>query len=770
MADTAQISDSTPRSHALRRAPVDDDEIDLREVFDLLKSGRWLIASCTAAALFLGLFYIVFVRPTYQVGGLVQVSTQQLGANALASQALGGLASMLAGGGTLVADAEIQIIQSRLVLNPAIDKLNLLVEATPRYFPLVGHAIAQWNGAGGTASNPRPSGAPPLLGRYAWGGETISVAEFETPEDDYDLRFTLKATRDGYVLFAPDGNQVLSGKVGVPASGKLDEGVVHLLVRTLVARPGETFRVTRHARQTVLKDISERLDVAQQGDKSGVISIAVKGHDQKAARALVDAIQQSYIAQDIHKNSQQALRSLTYLEAQLPDLRKKLDGAQDRLAAYQREHGAPNVAAETDLLLKQGIALDTEQSQLVQQREKARQLFTPLHPEVLALDRQLATVAANQAKLKHDIAKLPDTQQQVLDLQRDLTVDTQLYTTMLDSIEQFQVTKAGTVGGVRIVDGGMLPLKPVSPKKLLTLVLALIVGAFIGVVWTFLRRWLLRGVDDPILIEDITGLQVMASVPASRLQRQLESQARALPGHGGLLATKHSEDSAIEALRSLRTALRLQTPDTQNKLLMFTGPEPGVGKSFISANYAALLAASGARVALVDLDLRRGHLGSAFGLDHAPGMRDVLEHGLSLDEVRQPTMQEGLDLYTHGTRGADAAELLMRPALANALAALAAAHDYVIIDAPPILAVTDAAIIGNHVGATLLVLEAARHPLRAIDETVKRLRAAQVNLAGVVLNRVGARAGAYGYGGYGYQYAYNYVSDRGSEHPQRGSH
>jgi len=761
MADRAQTSDSsTPRSRALHKAPVDDDEIDLREVFDLLKSGRWLIASCTAAALFLGLSYIVFVRPTYQVSGLVQVSTSQLGTNALASQALGGLASMLAGGGSLVANAEIQIIQSRLVLNPAIDKLNLLVDAKPHYFPVIGYTIAKWSGAGGTAGNPRPSGAPPLLGRYAWGGESISVAEFETPEADYDQPFTLRATQGGYVLFDSDGDQVLSGKVGVPASGKDNYGVVRILVRALAARSGETFRVTRHARQSVLKNIGDHLDISQQGDKSGVIGIAIKGHDPKAARALVDAIQQSYIAQDIHKNSQQALRSLTYLEAQLPDLRKKLDAAQDRLAAYQRQHGAPNVAAETELLLKQGIALDTEQSQLLQQREKARQLFTPRHPEVLALDRQLATVAANQAKLKHDIARLPDTQQQVLDLQRDLAVDTQLYTTMLDSIEQFQVTKAGTVGGVRIVDGGMLPLKPISPKKLLTLVLALIVGAFVGAAWTLLRRRLLRGVDDPLLIEDITGLQVMASVPASRLQRQLERQARALPGHGGLLATKHSEDSAIEALRSLRTALRLQLPDAQNKLLMFTGPEPGVGKSFISANYAALLAASGARVALVDLDLRRGHLGSAFGLDHAPGMRDVLEHGLSLEEVRQPTAQQGLDLYTHGTRGADAAELLMRPALGKALAALAAAHDHVIIDAPPILAVTDAAIIGNHVGATLLVLEAARHPLRAIDETVKRLRAAHVNLAGVVLNRVGAKAGSYGYGGYGYQYAYNYTSDK----------
>ncbi|HEU0196345.1 MAG TPA: Wzz/FepE/Etk N-terminal domain-containing protein, partial [Nevskiaceae bacterium] len=169
----AATDDMPSPSHHHRNATVsavaDDDEIDLREVFDLIKSGRWLILSCVVVALLLGAFYVVFARPTYQVNGLVQVD-QQTGSGAM-SQALGGLASMLAGGGSLVTDAEIQIIQSRLVLNPAIDKLNLLVHAAPHYFPIIGYRIAQWNSAGGgTATTPQPSGAPPFLGRYAWGG------------------------------------------------------------------------------------------------------------------------------------------------------------------------------------------------------------------------------------------------------------------------------------------------------------------------------------------------------------------------------------------------------------------------------------------------------------------------------------------------------------------------------------------------------------------------------------------------------------------------
>lgn len=737
----------------------DDDEIDLREVFDRLKTGRWLIACCMAATTLLGVFYILFARPTYSISGLVQVSQQQMSGSALAAQTLGGLANLLAGGGPLVTEAEMQIIQSRLVLNPAIDKLNLLVHATPHYFPVFGYAIANWNGPGGTKADPRPSGAPWFLGRYAWGGESISVAEFETNAADYNQAFTLTATADGYTLVGPEGDAVLKGTVGVPASGSTSNGTVHILVRKLVARPGETFRVTRFARQTVLKDIGERLSVVEQGKQSGVVQIGITGHDPLAARALIDAIEQSYIEQDIHKNSKQAMQSLSYLEAQLPDLRKKLDAAQEKLADYQRTHGAPNVAAETDLLLKQAVALDTEKSQLIQEREKALQLFTPLHRSVIALDRQIGTVESNQAKLQGQISKLPGTQQKVLDLQRDLAVNTQLYTTMLDAIEQFQVTKAGTVGAVRVVDAGMLPLKPVAPKKALTLVLAILLGCLAGVAWTFLRRILLRGVDDPLLIEEVTGVQVVASVPVSKAQKQVDYRARALARPSSLLAAEDSADSAIEALRSLRTALRLETTGAANKILMFTGPAPGVGKSFVSANYAALLANAGVRVALVDLDLRRGHLGDAFGLDHALGMCEVLKGGATLKAVCQSTSIPNLDFYAHGARATNPSELLMLPSLQESLAALDTAYDQVIVDVPPVLAVTDGAIVGVYAGATLLVLESARHPVREIDAAMKRLRTAGVNVTGVVLNRAGARAGSYGYGGYGYEYAYDYASD-----------
>lgn len=735
--------------------PAGDDEIDLREVFDLLKSGRWLILSCICGALFLGALYVVFARPVYQVDGLVQVE-QTTGPSGGMSQALGSLAGML-GGGTLVTDAEIQIIQSRRVLNPAIDQLNLLIDARPNYFPFIGYTLARRNSAvpGAEGQAPSVAGAWPLLGRWAWGGESIAVAEFETAPADYDSAFVLEATPEGYALFSPDGGKVLDGAVGHPASGRTRNGPVHILVRRLVARTGETFKVTRYARQTMLKILSDRITVAEQGKQSGVVRISVQGHDRAAALALVNAIENAYIQQDVEKNSEQATQSLEYLEKQLPDLRIKMNAAQDKLAAYQKQHGAADVASETKLLLNQAVALDTARSQLVQQRDQALQRFTAQHPVVVGLDRQIATVESNQAALKAQIAKLPDTQQEVLDLMRNLDVSTQLYTTMLDAIQQFQVTKAGTIGNVRIVDYGMLPLKPVAPKKALTLVLALLLGGFVGVAWVFLRRVLLAGVDDPVELEQSTGLDVLASIPLSKKQARLDKRAKYDPKTPRLLAIGEPEDPVIEALRSLRTALMLGGEQPRNNILMFTGPVPEIGKSFTSANYAAVLAQSGARVALLDLDFRLGHLADSFRGDNDLGLSAVLRGEASLDAVQQSTRIDGLALYARGRRPKHPAELLMSDRFTATIRALSTAYDHVVIDAPPVLAVTDALIIGAQAGATLVVLESARHPQRDIDETIKRLANARIHMAGLIMNRVGAKAGSYGYGNYGYSY-YNY--------------
>jgi len=726
----------------------EDDEVDLREIYDLLKAGRWTICVFVVGVLLLGILYVVFAQPVYRVSGTVQVDESANGASGLASS-LGGLAGLLSGA-PLQTEAEMQIMQSRLVLDPVIDQLGLLVTAQPHYFPLIGRTIAHWN-----SDAAQPVGAPPLLGRYAWGGERIEVSQFETDAAEYDRPYTLTVTADGYALTDRDGNPVLTGKVGQPAQGRSGNGTVKILVSRLAGRVGEQFRVTRRARQSVVSALLLNLSVNEQGKQSGIVSISYSDHDRLRAKTIVDAIENSYIEQNISRNSAQAKQSLQFLEKQLPDLHKKLDLAQAQLAHYQQTHGAADVSSETQLLLSQTVALQTQRSQLIQQREQALQRFTAQHPVIKGLDRQIATLEGEQAKLEQKIGKLPGTQQEVLSLMRNLDVNTQLYTTILDAIQQFQVSKAGTVGDVRIVDYGTVPLNPESPKKNLTLVLSLILGGFLGVAYVFLRRMLLRGVDDPTVIERSFGLSVLASIPYDRGQRRLMRAWHRGELGSHLLTTLDQNSLAIEALRSLRTALHFDALEASNNVIMLAGPAPAIGKSFIAANYATVLALTGKRVVVVDVDLRKGHLHQYFDAQDRPGVSNYVAGSIPVQSLIQSSGVEGLDFIARGGHPPNPAELLTHDRFKGLIEALSSTYDYVILDTPPVLAVTDAAIVGKLAGTTLLVLKSAEHPRREIEETLKRLSHSGVRVQGVLMNQVGAKAGAYGYGNYGYSY-YSY--------------
>ncbi|HUN74752.1 MAG TPA: polysaccharide biosynthesis tyrosine autokinase [Steroidobacteraceae bacterium] len=737
-----------------------DDEINFREILQLLYAGRWIVAAVAGAALAIGVLYLIVARPVYLVDGIVQVEQSASAAspygNPMASS-MGSLGSLLFGT-PVQAEAEIQILQSRLVLDRVIDQMHLLVEAEPKYFPIFGRVIAHWNRRASA-----PVRAPPLLGGFAWGGERITVSRFEAPEYWYNQTFTLTATAGGgYRLRDPDGNTVITGRIGQVEQANTLYGPVQLEVQELTARPGERFRVIRFARETVLDDFQKKLTVQQLGNvsltsSSGVMQISYYGYDKDRITRIIDTLENAYLAQDVRRRSLEAQQSITYLQAQLPTFKAAVDAAQADLARYQEAHGAPAISTETELLLKQNVELETNRLQLVERRAQALRLFTPEHPEIQAIDRQIALIAQDERALQSKIGGLPSLQQNVLTLMRNVEVSNGLYTAMMTAVEQFEVAKAGTVGDVRIVDYALEPFKPVAPKKPLVLAIALLFGVFLGSVYVVIQRALLRGVDNPAEIERELGLSVLVAIPYIAEQHKI-ARATARGEHGShVLASLHSQNPGVEALRSLRTSLHFTMMDAANNIILLTGPAPGIGKSFVCANFGAVLAQSGKRVVLVDVDLRKGYLERYFSLRSSPGVSDYIAGDVTLEEVVQRTEVTGLNFIARGQAPPNPAELLMHERFSQLLAALSASHDYVLLDSPPVLAVADAAIVGKRAGTTLVVLKSAEHPMREIEETVKRLNAAGIRPRGIVMNQVGHRLGSYGYGNYGYA---NYRYDR----------
>jgi tyrosine-protein kinase Etk/Wzc len=285
-------------------------------------------------------------------------------------------------------------------------------------------------------------------------------------------------------------------------------------------------------------------------------------------------------------------------------------------------------------------------------------------------------------------------------------------------------------------------------------VLSLLFGSFAGVALAFAKKALKAGVDDPELIEKHVNIPVYASISHSNRQDRLYKDMRANKSRRAILAVDAPNDPAIESLRSLRTALHFGMLNVRNNCIMIAGPSPNVGKSFASVNLAAVLTSNDKKVLLIDGDLRRGHLHEYLGQERENGLSDYISGKVDLAASLHGTTVPGLTLIPTGTIPPNPAELLLHERFSQCLEQLTPDYDHVIIDSPPILAVTDATIIGQMVGGTLIVLRAGLHPMREIEQAVKRLQQSQVNLRGLLFNDVDIQNQRYGAGKYSYQYTY----------------
>jgi tyrosine-protein kinase Etk/Wzc len=298
----------------------------------------------------------------------------------------------------------------------------------------------------------------------------------------------------------------------------------------------------------------------------------------------------------------------------------------------------------------------------------------------------------------------------------------------------------------------------------LIVLIATLLGGLIGVAYVLVRKALNRGVEDPDVIEQM-GLPVYASIPHSKVQAAHElnfkgktKEANNSSSH--LLAVTNPADLAVESLRSLRTSLHFATLEAKNNILMISGPSPTVGKSFVSSNLAVIVAQTGQRVLLVDADMRKGYVHKMFRQEAENGLSDLLAARIDLDKATSRTEVENLDLITRGQIPPNPSELLMHANFTQLLEQASSRYDLVIIDTPPILAVTDAALVGRQAGTSLIVTRFGMNAAKEILLTKRRFEQNGIDLKGAIFNAVERKASAYGYyGNYAY-YQYEYKSDK----------
>ncbi|WP_350570872.1 polysaccharide biosynthesis tyrosine autokinase [Pseudomonas sp. H26/SER47-MNA-CIBAN-0231] len=727
----------------------DQDSIDLLGIFGSLIDQKWLIGALTGAFMVTGVAYAVLATPVYLANALVQVEPKK-------NDMLGfsDLNSML--GGQSPSVTEIGIIKSRAVIGKTVDDLRLDIDVTPNTFPLIGGFLSRrYRGDSET------SVAPPRFGlnSYAWGGERLEFTRLQLPKDLLGKKLTLIAgEQQRFELFDENDNLLAEGVAGEAFANDGVEGqIAHLS-----ANPGTRFQVVRNPRIVTIQGYQDALDISEQGKESGIIRLALASSDAAEAVKILNKIASLYVEQNVRRTSAEAAQSLAFLQSQLPQVKRDLAKASDALNAYQTHGKTVNISLETQSVLGQSVALETRISELKMQQAELDRKFTKQHPAYRALMTQIGELTQQQKSLEGKVQDLPATQQELLNLTRDVEVASQIYTQLLNKSQELDIVRAGAVGNVRLIDTADVDMtNPIKPKKPLIVLIATLLGAFVGVALVLLRKSLSRGLEGPEGIEQL-GLPVYASIPYSALQEEEDNRkGRARDGvdkPAYLLALRNPTDLSIESIRSLRTCLHFAGLDSTNNRIMISGPSPQVGKTFVSSNLAAVMALSGQRVVLIDADMRKGHLHKTLNTPISNGLSDLLVKRCTLEQAINKVEVDNLHFISRGQVPPNPSELLMHANFRELLAQLSERYDLVIIDTPPLLAVTDAAIVGREAGISLIVTRFGVNPAKEIELTIRRFAQNGIELKGAVFNGVEKRAASY-YGGTGY-YNYEYASDK----------
>ncbi|MCZ3062812.1 polysaccharide biosynthesis tyrosine autokinase [Acinetobacter baumannii] len=727
-----------------QNSKTSEDSIDLKELFFSLIAQWKIIACCVVLSLICALLYLRITPDTYSVDAMVQVEDSKGAASAALlgdlSKASGGLSQKSP------ADPEIEILRSRMVLGQVIQNLNLDISIKDNQSSLIGKLVSQ-------DQSKLEYRHDAVI--YTNQNNNLIVKQLSVPEYYLDKPLKLEFKDVNQFTLTYKDQVVFNGLLNKKNILNTDKGLWQVQLNTQGNLKDHSYTLTKLALPTAVNQFNKIYGVAEKGKMTGVIGLSYLGQDPEHITQVLNNVLNVYHKQNIERKSLESKQTLAFLEKQLPELRKQLEDSEIKFNQFREKYKTVDVNAESELLLKQNIDLEKLKIELQQKQAELSAKYTNDHPLIRQIDAQITEINKKIADLNNRLTQLPETQRLYLQLYRDVKVNTELYTSLLNSYQQLKIANAGEIGNVRIIDTAVEPVKPIKPKKLIVLILSIFVGGFIGVLIALLRNMMRSGVNDSTQIENELDLPVYATVPRSPIQEtrmNILKKKKSIP----ILAVKSSDDIAIESLRSIRTAIHFALTSAKNNIIMIAGPSPEVGKSFISTNLATIFAQGNKRVLLIDADMRRGYMHKYFDVDVKPGLSELLSGQADLTQVLHKTQVANLDVITRGKSPTNPSEMLSSTQFKDLLEKFQTQYDHIIIDTPPVLAVTDGIIISQYTGVNLIVARYAKSHMKELELTVNRFEQAGVKVNGFILNDIQRSGG----GGYGYNYAYAYKAQK----------
>ena len=692
-----------------QQAAAANNTITLLEALFILWKRRYLLCLFLLVGAAVGVAVGQWIRPQFTSDALFQIDIK----GNKSARALGEMGSLLEVPSP--ADAEIELIKSRLVLNYVVAQEHLMYSATPQS----------------------------ALNRLLHREGRMDIDFLHIPELARADRWEAVVTgENSYAIYTPEETKLVEGKVGDLLTAVYAGDTLRMRVNLMRATLGEKFVIKQGNPLLAVRSLARSLKVAEKGKQTGMIGISYSHRYADRAASILNTIANTYVRQNVEMRSAEAEKTLEFLESQLPGVKAKLDSAEKVLADYRHSIGSVDMTGETRAHLDKEVDLQRQLLQLEQQRQQATRLFKEEHPSVQTIVKQEDKLRGALARLKKNAESMPATQQEIIRLQEDVAVNNAQYTAMLNNVQQLRVVRAGEVGNVRVVDFALIEPIQSKPKKMNILICSMAASFMVGVLVVFLLRMMRNGVRSSQELEHATDVSVFAKIPESK-NRILRDKRRKLT-----LVESSPNDQASEAFRTLQTALDFSLEAGQ-KVVMTCGLVPGVGKSFVAKNLAAVYAMNGKRVLLIDADMRKGVIRSS----KYAGLTEVLSGKASWREVVADSRCENLFVMGCGKRLMSPSELLRHDKFKNLLEEIKLEYDMIIVDTPPVSMVTDAELIYPVVDFTLMVVHYGTDSLAQVKENLANLRRYADKPCAFVMNHCEYEPGHYyGYGYYGKGY------------------
>lgn len=748
----------------------DNDDIDLMALLFAILRGWKTVLFFALIGLLIGVLYGRYVNPTFKSDALIQIEENSQGISALGTNA-----SELIAPQSSKAQTESELIRSRMILEPVVDKLNLRIRLTD---PSIGYIDRIKSDRVATQVN-----TPDGVSLQTEDGDA-QISQFNVSQAYLNQTFTLTKSETGFVL--SNGFDDFKGQLNKPHLFKGIDGQIQITVTDLPDN-SHPINLAKQSLQITTDSINSKLSVVEQGQQTGIVELSMTGSNQQQVSLILKEIILSYVDQNQTRGSEETTRTIKFMETQIPDLKKKLEDSEAVFNKFRENNGTIDVSKEAELLLSENSQIDTQINELKLKKADLTTYYTEEHPLVTQINEQLQVLNRRKQEIDSTIAGLPEIQREFLKLSEDTAINREIYLTLLKNYEQLKIVRAGQIGFARIIDLPISTFKPIAPKKLQIIILAMLLGAMLGTMLVLLKNLLKNVVKDPERLESKTGVPVIATIPHSPLLSRLSKNKKSAKR---MLAHVDHNSLSYEAIKSLRTSLMFAMPTDsstkqQGKVILITGESPGVGKSFISANLSEVFAQLNKKVLAIDADMRLGELHEMFGMTQYDGLADYLSQGTGRQDtgrivttnaqtvsseandhietaskypstditaVIHPTTMDHIDFMPRGKHPHNPASLLVSEHLGQMMDELKTQYDYIIIDSPPVLAASDATVLAQHADKVLMVTRYEDSIEGQLVYAINQMNKSNIQVDGIILNDV--QQGIMSKYSYHYSYAY----------------